>query len=105
MGDKPLFHYLLMEERNRPLAEKEWNVVRDYVAVFQPTLGFLATDAVRAEHVTIVGGVSAVSKDVEDWLKANGCKVDRIASATAAGIKQIMDKLASEGKRFLSMPN
>jgi putative cell wall-binding protein len=51
--------------------------------------------------VTIVGGPLGVSKEVEEWLKANGCKVDRIAGKNESETKQILDELVRRDKRFL----
>ena len=83
-------------------AEKDWVSAQDYIAAFQPTVGFLSKDAVQAQYVTIVGGPLGVPNKVEKWLVANGCKVDRIAGANEAATKQMLTNLIKKGKRFRS---
>ena len=66
-------------------------------------MGFSAKDAALAEYVTIVGGPLGISQEVEDWLKDNGCKVDRLAGEDEAATKAIMANLVKKGKRFQSL--
>jgi hypothetical protein len=37
---------------------------------------------------------------VEEWLEANGCKVERIAGKNAAATKRIFERLVNTGTRF-----
>jgi cysteine synthase len=83
-------------------AEKDWQNARTYIGAFSPTAGFSASEAAQAEYVTIVGGPLGVSKEVEDWLKAAGCKVDRVAGKDEADTKRQLDQLAKDNKRFQS---
>ena len=39
---------------------------------------------------------------VEEWLEANGCRVERIAGKNAAETKRMFDRLVNKGTRFLS---
>ena len=52
--------------------------------------------------MTIVGGPLGVSRQVEEWLKRRGSKVDRIAGQDEAETKQILDSLVDQGRRFRS---
>jgi N-acetyl-anhydromuramyl-L-alanine amidase AmpD len=100
---KPIYHYLLFWHHGDQWAEQDWLNAQEYIEVFQPTVGFSANEAVQAEYVTIVGGPLGVSQEVEDWLKANGCKVDRLAGKDEADTKAMMTNLVKEGKRFQSL--
>jgi N-acetyl-anhydromuramyl-L-alanine amidase AmpD len=100
---KPIYHYMLFWHHGDQWAEQDWLNAQEYIEVFQPTVGFSANEAVQAEYVTIVGGPLGVSQEVEDWLKANGCKVDRLAGKDEADTKAMMTKLVKEGKRFQSL--
>ena len=101
-GAKPIYHYVLFWTRNGTWAEKDWANALSYIGRFQPSVGFKVTDAAQAEYVTIVGGPLGVPKSAEDWLKDQGCKVDRIAGKDEADTKKMLDQLADKGKRFLS---
>jgi N-acetyl-anhydromuramyl-L-alanine amidase AmpD len=99
---KPLYHYMLFWHHGDQWAQKDWLNSQDYIGAFQPTVGFSAKEAAQAECVTIVGGPLGVSQEVEDWLKANGCKVDRLAGKDEGATKQMMTNLIKKGKRFRS---
>jgi len=101
-GVKPIYHYLLFWAHDGQWAEKDWINARNYVGAFRPSVGFVATDAAQAEYVTIVGGPLGVSKEVEDWLKAAGSKVERIAGQDEADTQRMLDELVQEGRRFQS---
>jgi N-acetyl-anhydromuramyl-L-alanine amidase AmpD len=99
---KPIYHYMLFWHQGDQWAEKDWLNAQDYIGAFQPTVGFSAKEAALAEYVTIVGGPLGVSQEVEDWLTANGCKVDRLAGEDEAATKEMMTSLIKEGRRFRS---
>jgi predicted nucleic acid-binding Zn-ribbon protein len=98
---KPIYHYLLFWAHDSTWAEQDWLNAQNYIGTFQPSAGFKSHEAAQAEYVTIVGGPLGVSKEVEEWLKANGCKVDRIAGKNESETKQILDELVRRDKRFL----
>lgn len=102
-GAKPLYHYMLFWAHDGRWAEKDWLNAQGYIGAFRPTVGFSANDAAQAEYVTIVGGPLGVSKDVEDWLKSVGCKVDRLAGEDEADTKRLLDELVQEGRRFQNL--
>jgi hypothetical protein len=101
-GAKPIYHYLLFWAHDGDWAEQDWINARNYIGTFQPSVGFSATDAAQAEYVTIVGGPLGVSQEVEDWLKASGSKVERIAGQDEAHTQRLLDELVQEGRRFQS---
>lgn len=102
IGVKMLYHYLLFWHHGDQWAVKDWLSAQEYIGAFQPTIGFSSRDAAMAEYVTIVGGPLGVSQEVEDWLKAQKCKVDRVAGANEAATKRMLNNLAQKGKRFRS---
>jgi outer membrane biosynthesis protein TonB len=101
-GAKPIYQYMLFPSGNGKLAKQNWKSAQEYIATFQPTIGFRATDALHAEFVTIVGGSPGTATMVEEWLEANGCKVEHIAGKNAAETKRMLAKLVNKGTRFLS---
>jgi hypothetical protein len=102
-GAKPMYQYMLFPAGNGKLAEKNWKNAQKYISAFRPTIGFRATDAIHAEFVTIVGGSGSTATMVEEWLEANGCKVERIAGKNAAETKRMFDRLVNKGTRFHSL--
>ncbi|MDD3824715.1 MAG: N-acetylmuramoyl-L-alanine amidase [Anaerolineae bacterium] len=99
-GAKPIYHYLLFWSTDGAWAEQDWASARNYIGRFRPAAGFSANDASHAEYVTIVGGPLGVSRQVEEWLRAAGCKVERIAGKDEAETQRQLDELAEKGKRF-----
>jgi N-acetyl-anhydromuramyl-L-alanine amidase AmpD len=100
---KPIYHYMLFWHHGDSWAERDWNNAQNYIAAFQPTVGFSAKDAAQAQYVTIVGGPLGVSKQVEDWLVSTGSMIDRIAGANEAATKQMLTTMVNQGKRFRSI--
>ncbi len=98
---KPIYHYLLFWAHGEDWAVRDWLNAINYIGVFRPTVGFSAEDAARAQNVTIVGGTSGVSAEVENQLKAAGCYVERIVGKDDAETKRILDAMAQQGRRFL----
>ena len=50
----------------------------DYIVHYAPVVGFSVDEALNAEHVTIVGGTSAVSTQDEQRLRTGGSQVSRL---------------------------
>ena len=98
-GAKPIHHYMLFWAHDGTWAEKDWQSAQEYISTFRPTVGFSANDAVQAEYVTIVGSFQGVTEEVENWLRAQGCKIDRIADAGQASTETILNNHVREGKR------
>ncbi|MBC7224867.1 MAG: hypothetical protein H5T59_11455, partial [Anaerolineae bacterium] len=63
--------------------------------------GFDPMEAALAQHVTVIGSSRGVGDEVVADLQAQGCHVERIAGADAAETKEILDKMAEQGRRFL----
>jgi hypothetical protein len=97
---KALYHYLLFWSTDGRWAERDWTNARNYVGRFRPAAGFSVSDASHAQYVTIVGGALGVPKQVEDRLRAAGCKVERIAGQDEADTLRQLDELVQQGKRF-----
>jgi N-acetyl-anhydromuramyl-L-alanine amidase AmpD len=100
---KAIYHYLLFWARGEEWAVRDWLNAINYIGVFRPTVGFSPEDAAKAQYVTIVGGTSGVSEEVESQLKAAGCQVERIVGKDDAEMKRILDAMAQQGKRFYSI--
>jgi N-acetyl-anhydromuramyl-L-alanine amidase AmpD len=100
---KAIYHYLLFWARGEEWAVRDWLNAINYIGVFRPTVGFSPEDAAKAQYVTIVGGTSGVSEEVEKQLKAAGCQVERIVGKDDAEMKRILDAMAQQGKRFYSI--
>jgi N-acetyl-anhydromuramyl-L-alanine amidase AmpD len=101
-GVKSIYHYVLFWHHGDSWAQKDWDNAQDYIATYQPTVGFSKDHAAQAENVTIVGGPLGVPQHVEDWLIAQGCRVDRIAGANEAATKAMLTNLIKKNKRFRS---
>lgn len=99
---RPIYHYMLFWHHGDRWAVQDFVSAQNYIGTFQPTVGFSAKDAAQAEYVTIVGGPLGVSKEVENWLIANGSRVDRIAGKDEADTKKKLDDLVKQGRRFQS---
>jgi N-acetyl-anhydromuramyl-L-alanine amidase AmpD len=99
---KPLGHYLLFWQTPDDWAKEDFFGAQNYIGRFRTTVGFSLDDAVQAQHVTIIGGTLGVSSEAEAALRAAGCKVERVAGENFAETKAMLDKMAKEGKRFLT---
>ncbi len=98
---KAIYHYLLFWASGEEWAVRDWLNAINYIGVFRPTVGFSPEDAAQAQFVTIVGGSSGVSEEVENKLRAAGCQVERITGKDDAEMKRILDQMAQQGRRFL----
>jgi hypothetical protein len=100
---KPLGHYVLFWQTSDDWAKDDFLGAENYVGRFRVTVGFSLDDAMQAEYVTIVGGSLGVSSEAEALLRAAGCKVERVAGDTFEETKALLDQMAEQGKRFLSI--
>jgi len=102
--EKPLEHFMLFYHRT-PEDWAEWDLqgALDYVARFRPVIGFEIQQAKNAKYVTIVGGPGGVPANAERILRDAGCQVERINGGTEAETRQLLQRLAAEGKRFLNL--
>jgi hypothetical protein len=102
-GPKSLNHYLLLRAPRGQRTEEDWDMVNEYVRAFQPVVGFRATDAVKADYVTIACPPGGIPQQVDDWLTENDTEVDRVMGNNRAETKLLLDQMAEEGKRFLTI--
>jgi len=102
MPRRAIYHYLLFWQTDKSWAEADWQAATRYIARFRPTAGFSTDEARQAENVTIIGGPGGVSLEVEQMLRAAGCRVQRIAGKSSAQTRALLDALAKEGRRFLT---
>jgi hypothetical protein len=99
--EKSIEHFMLFWHRN-PDDWGQWDLqgAFDYIARFKPVIGFDIQQAKAAKYVTIVGGPGGVPANAERILRDAGCQVERINGASETETRQILQKLAAEGKRF-----
>lgn len=88
---KTIKHYLLFGRPGTPGGRANYLAARRYIISTGCTAGFDAGEAAYAEKVTIIGGMDAVSMEVEERLRQAGCAVGRIAGDTYA----ISDQLSA----------
>lgn len=100
---KPLKHALLFWQTLDDWARQDLLGAVNYIGRFRPFITFSPAEAIEAEYVTIVGGPLGVSPETEANLRAAGCRVERIAGATFAETRQILDQLAASGQRFRTL--
>jgi hypothetical protein len=101
---KALGHYMLFWQTVGDWARDDFLGAQTYIGRFRVTAGFSVDDAMQAEYVTIVGGPLGVSAEAETLLRTAGCRVERVAGATTAETKQMLDQMAQQGQRFLTFP-
>jgi putative cell wall-binding protein len=77
--------------------------IEEYIDKFPVTVGFSIEEAKSAEYVTILGGAGGVPAKAERILQVAGCKVERLAGATEAETRQMLDQLAAQGRRFAKL--
>lgn len=102
-GGKSLYHYLLFWQSETDWAKQDLASAANYLAAFRPTMGFSVDDAMTAAHVTIIGGPLGISAEAEAKIKASGSKVERIAGNSERATKALLDNLARQHKRFLTL--
>ncbi len=102
-GPKPLYHYLLLRAPKGKKTEGDLEMVDRYVRTFEPTVGFTAKDAANADYVTVCGPLGSIPAQIDDWLKAKGCEVDRIMGQSQEATKALLDQMVDGGKRFLNL--
>jgi N-acetyl-anhydromuramyl-L-alanine amidase AmpD len=100
---KPMGHYVLLWQTPDAWAKEDYLGAQNYIGRFRVTIGFSIDDAMQAQYVTIVGGPLGVSSEAEALLRAAGCKVERVAGDTFEETKALLDKMAEEGDRFLTL--
>ncbi len=87
---KTLEHYLFVGVITR--SREDFLAVLRYAARFSPTIGSDEGEARQARHVTILGGLSAVSAMVEQGLRLAGCRVQRFEADFATHLGKLLDE-------------
>ena len=90
-------HYLLLGKPEVAETRAHLIMALDYVLNAGLTVGFNVDDTANAAKITIIGGVEAVSAEVEQGLRNTGHQVERI-SGDAYAIQRALSTLAA-GKR------
>ncbi len=75
---KPIAHYLLLPSSVGASWLHEWTHLAEFASAHRPSIGFSLDEARLAQHVTIAGGEDVFSRQVEQDLRAAGCRVERI---------------------------
>ncbi len=97
-------HYLLFWDHGVQWAEHDWVNAQSYISRFRPTCGFLLTDALLAQRVTIVGATGGVSAAAEAQLRAAGVIVHRLDGRNVAETKALLDALVAKGTPWPGAP-
>lgn len=73
-GARPIRHYLLLPN------SAEWSLDRakDFIAKYQPTIGYSVQEAKHAQRVTLAGGLQSFSDDLIRALIQAGCQVENL---------------------------
>lgn len=93
-------HYLLFGPGTQPGTMTNLILALDYIVHFAPVVGFAIDEAINAEHVTIVGGTSAVSAQDEQRLRDGGCIVARLQAADSYALENLFQQLLASGSPF-----
>lgn len=75
---KPIAHYLLLPASVGASWLHEWSHLADFASAHRPSIGFSLDEARLAQHVTIAGDEDIFPLEVEQDLRAAGCRVERI---------------------------
>jgi N-acetyl-anhydromuramyl-L-alanine amidase AmpD len=102
--DQPIEHYLLFWDHGTLWASQDWKNAQAYIAHFRPTTGFSVDDAMRARHVTIVGGPYGISPADEARLRAASIDVHRLAGVDEAATKAMLDALVAANTPWPGAP-
>jgi hypothetical protein len=101
---KPIAHYMLLWHKgNGNWAEWDLRGALDYIGKYPVTIGFSANEAKLAENVTIVGGPEGIPAEVDQMLRASGCKVDRLSGPSETDTRKMLRDLAAQDKRFMNL--
>lgn len=97
---KVFVHYLLFGPGAQAGTMTNLILALDYIVHFAPVVGFSVEEALNAEHVTIVGGTSAVSAQDEQRLRDGGAKVARLQAPDSYALENLFQQLLASGSPF-----
>ena len=95
-------HYLLFEHGTQSGTLTNLIIALDYIVRYVPVCGFSVDEEMNVEHVTIVGGNTAVSAEVEKKLKDSGCQVARLTAPDNYVLENLFQQLLSAGSPYPS---
>lgn len=95
-------HYLLLGPGTQPGTMTNLILALDYIVHYAPVVGFSVDEALSAERVTIVGGVSAVSAVDEQRLRDGGCQVARLQATDSYALENLFQQLLASGSPYPS---
>jgi len=102
-------HYLLF----LPFSESSsgggsaWQAIAgalEYLACFQPTIGFQVAEARRARQVTVIGDDTGKLVEVGEELRQSGCFVERIEARSEQDVREALGELVRRQERFFHPP-
>lgn len=102
IGERPLYHYLLLPTFEWGVSNWHWEAVLQYVNRFRPACGFSVTEAAAAKYVTIIGNQQGIDAISEQKLRDAGCVVERVCGHDGDETLQQLNALVQAGKRFLA---
>ncbi|MCD6290295.1 MAG: carboxypeptidase regulatory-like domain-containing protein [Anaerolineae bacterium] len=92
--EKTLPLYLLLGPSDDPDTRVTLLLVQPFLATGRATAGFSLEEAMRAEHVLILGDKQAVGAEDEHVLREAGCTVERVSGGLYAIEQAIKERLA-----------
>lgn len=98
---RPLHHYLLFPPTGVVGSHGYWEAAKPYIERFGPCCGFRPEEAQEAAYVTLVGDETEIGREVERYLRAAGCRVERVAGGGPAETRRLLKRMAREGTRYL----
>ncbi len=97
---KQLYHYLLFGPASSPETRRNFQLAHKYILRFAPVVGFNPQEAIRAQHVTIIG--ETVSQEAETRLREAGCRVERLGGDSGV-VEQALHDLVQGDSRFKTL--
>lgn len=97
---KAFTHYLLFGPSKLPGTLTHLILALDYIVQFAPVVGFSVSEALAAEHVTIVGGFNAVSQADEQRLRDSGAQVVRLQAPDSYALEALFQQLLASGSPY-----
>ena len=76
----------------------------EYLAVFEPTVGFRLAEAQQARRVTVIGDDTVKLVEIEEELRQSGCLVERIDASNERDVHEALGELVRRQKRFFHLP-
>ncbi len=75
----PIAHYLLLPMYEWGVSDWHLDVAKPFIKKHMLTVGFSVSEAVYAARVTVIGGPQTFPEETLQFLRDNGCSVERIS--------------------------